>query len=79
MIKRSLYHQTREVYKKYLGLRDAKKNGGLIVVVKKTFRYSNVFFYNDLCRVSVIRNIIMKSGINCVNMKKVAVGWQLFR
>jgi hypothetical protein len=26
---------------------------GYIVVVKKTFRYSNVFFYNDLCRISV--------------------------
>jgi len=34
------------------------------VVVKKTFRYSNVFFYNHLCRNSVIRNIIMESGIN---------------
>ncbi|MCK4984340.1 MAG: hypothetical protein KAS40_02415, partial [Desulfobacterales bacterium] len=28
---------------------------GYIVVVKKTFRYSNVFFYNPLCRNSVIR------------------------
>ncbi len=36
----------------------------VIVVVKKTFRYSNVFFYNPLCRNSVIRNIIMESGIN---------------
>jgi len=36
---------------------------GVIVVVKKTFRYSNVFFYNHLCRNSVIRNIIMESGI----------------
>ena len=36
----------------------------LIVVVKKTFRYSNVFFYNHLCRNSVIRNIIMESGAN---------------
>ncbi len=36
----------------------------LIVVVKKTFRYSNVFFYHHLCRNSVIRNIIMESGIN---------------
>ena len=34
------------------------------MVVKKTFRYSNVFFYNHLCRNSVIRNIIMESGIN---------------
>ena len=34
-----------------------------IVVVKKTFRYSNVFSYNPLCRHSVIRNIIMESGI----------------
>jgi hypothetical protein len=44
MIKRSLYHQTREVYKKHLGLRDLKR----------------------------------KVALNCVNMKKVAVGWQLF-
>jgi hypothetical protein len=36
---------------------------GDIVVVKKTLRYSNVFFYNHLCRTSVFRNIIMKSGI----------------
>ena len=35
-----------------------------IVVVKKTFRYSNVFFYNHLYRNSVFRNIIMESGIN---------------
>ena len=35
----------------------------LIVVVKKTFRYSNVFFYNHLCRTSVFRNIIMENGI----------------
>jgi cbb3-type cytochrome oxidase maturation protein len=34
-----------------------------IVVVKKTFRYSNVFFYNHLYPNSAIRNIIMKSGI----------------
>ncbi len=33
------------------------------MVVKKTFRYSNVFFYNHLCRASVFRNIIMESGI----------------
>jgi len=36
---------------------------GVIVVVKKRFRYSNVFFYNHLCRNTVIRNIIMESGI----------------
>ena len=39
----------------------------LIVVVKKTLRYSNVFFlqpYNRLGRNSVIRNIIMKSGLD---------------
>jgi len=35
----------------------------VIGVVKKTFRYSNVFFYNPLSRNSVIRNIIMESGI----------------
>jgi hypothetical protein len=34
-----------------------------IVVVKKTFRYSNVYFYNHLCRTSVFRNIIMENGI----------------
>ena len=27
-------------------------------------RHRNVFFFNNLCRNSVIRNIIMKSGIN---------------
>jgi hypothetical protein len=31
---------------------------------QKTLRYSNVFFYNHLCRNSVFRNIIMESGIN---------------
>ncbi len=36
---------------------------GFIVGVKKTFWYSNVFFYNHLYRNSVFRNIIMKSGI----------------
>jgi hypothetical protein len=35
-----------------------------IVVVKKMFRYSNVFFYNHLCRNSVFRNIIMENGKN---------------
>jgi hypothetical protein len=35
-----------------------------IVVVKKTFRYSNVFFYNHLYPYSLIQNIIMESGIN---------------
>ena len=30
---------------------------------QKTLRYSNVFFYNPLCRNSVIGNIIMESGI----------------
>ena len=34
-----------------------------IVVVKKTFRYSNVLFYNHLYRNSVFRNIIMESDI----------------
>ena len=33
-----------------------------IGVVKKTLRYSNVFFYNPLCRNSVTRNILMESG-----------------
>jgi hypothetical protein len=35
----------------------------VIVVVKKTLRYSNVFFYNPLCPNSVNWNIIMESGI----------------
>jgi hypothetical protein len=39
-----------------------KEKARFVVVVKKTFRYSNVFFYNPLCRNSAIRNIIMKSG-----------------
>jgi len=44
LIKELLYHQMREVSKKYLGLRSAKR----------------------------------KAVLNCVNVKKVAVGWQLF-
>ena len=40
-----------------------KEKARFVVVVKKTFRYSNVFFYNPLCRNSAIRNIIMKSGM----------------
>lgn len=44
MIKGLLYHQKREVSKKYPGLRDAKR----------------------------------KVALNCVNVKKVAVGRQLF-
>jgi len=42
---------------------------GYIVVVKKTFRYSNVFFYNHLCRTSLFRNIIMENGINLIDIK----------
>jgi hypothetical protein len=34
-----------------------------IVVVKKTFRYQNDFFYNHLYRKSTFRNIFMESGI----------------
>ena len=34
-----------------------------IVVVKKTFRYENVFFYNHLYRNSIFRNIFTESGI----------------
>ena len=41
----------------------AKTQRLYIVVVKKTFRYSNVFFYNHLYPNSIIRNIIMKCGI----------------
>jgi hypothetical protein len=34
-----------------------------IVVVKKTFRYANVFFYNHLYHSFVFRNLFLKSGI----------------
>jgi hypothetical protein len=34
-----------------------------IAVVKKTFYYPNVFFYNRLYRNSLFRNFIMESGI----------------
>jgi hypothetical protein len=34
-----------------------------IAVVKKTFRYPNVCFYNRLYRNSLFRNFIMESGI----------------
>jgi hypothetical protein len=34
-----------------------------IAIVKKTFRYPNVFFYNRLYRNSLFRNFIMESGI----------------
>ncbi len=34
-----------------------------IAVVKKTFRYSDVFFYNHLYHPSVFRNLFLKSGI----------------
>ena len=36
----------------------------VIAVVKETFRYPNVFFYNRLYRNSLFRNFIMESGIN---------------
>jgi hypothetical protein len=39
-----------------------------IAVVKKTFRYSNGFFYNRLYRNSLFRNFIMESGISINNM-----------
>jgi hypothetical protein len=41
-----------------------------LVVVKKTFRYSNVFFYNHLCPYSVFRYIMMESGIKQNSEKK---------
>ena len=41
-----------------------------IAVVKKTFRYSNVFFYNHLYQPSVFRNLFMKSGIKCLSVGK---------
>ena len=40
----------------------------VIVVVKNTFRYPDVFFYNLLCRNSLFRNSIMESGINASRM-----------
>ena len=43
------------------------KSNASIVVVKKTFRYVNVFFYNHIYRNSIFRNIFMKSGINYRN------------
>jgi len=45
---------------------------------QKNVRYSNVFFYNHLCRNSAFRNIILKSGINhqtqLVKSEKMALG-----
>ena len=38
-----------------------------IAVVKKTFRYSSVFFYNHLYQPSVFQNLFLKSGITFVN------------
>jgi len=35
-----------------------------IAVVKKTFRYLNVFFYNHLYQPFVFRNLFLKSGIS---------------
>jgi len=44
--------------------RDYRRLGFLdLVVVKKTFRYANVFFYNHLYQPSVLRNLFLKSGI----------------
>ena len=37
-----------------------------IVVVKNRSGVQMFFFYNHLCRNSVIRNIIMESGIKCI-------------
>jgi hypothetical protein len=37
-----------------------------IVVVKKTFRLSNVFFYIHLYRHSIFWNIVMKSSIKSI-------------
>ena len=39
------------------------KGRGYKAVVKKTFRYSNVFLYNHLYQPSVFRNLFLKSGI----------------
>jgi hypothetical protein len=58
-----------------------------IVVVKKTFRYSNVFFYNHLYRPPVFRNLILKSGIkgihtlcgiHCRSQRRVSRRWDWF-
>ncbi len=38
-------------------------SGPIIVVVKKTFRYPNVFFYNHLCPNPFFRNIFIEKGI----------------
>jgi hypothetical protein len=49
-------------------LRGTQAFGALSIVMtdsggKKTFRYSNVHFYNHLYRSSVFRNLFLKSGI----------------
>jgi hypothetical protein len=36
----------------------------VIAVVKKMFRYSNVFFYNPLHQACGFRNVFLKNGIN---------------
>jgi len=39
------------------------KTPGVIAVVKKTFRYSKVFFYNHLYHPSEFRSLFFKRGI----------------
>ena len=43
-----------------------------IAVVKKTFRYPNVFFYNRLYRNSLFRNFIMESGITLIFLREIS-------
>jgi uncharacterized membrane protein YraQ (UPF0718 family) len=64
----SLYHCKRRLLHNgevflCLGKALARTYCPFIAVVKKTFRYPNVFFYNRLYRNSLFRNFIMESGI----------------
>jgi hypothetical protein len=47
------------------------KQEHFIAVVKKTFGYPNVFFYNHLYHPSVFRNLFLKSGIIGHSYRKV--------
>jgi hypothetical protein len=49
-----------------------------VVVVKKRSGIQTFFFYNHLCRNSVIRNIIIKSGVNIFYVTKVCRILKLF-
>jgi hypothetical protein len=67
-----LYYRNKSIYLYVLAqnLHEFVNNSGLqleyIVVIKKTFRYSNVFLqpYNRLCRTSEFQNIIMENRMS---------------